>query len=61
MKAKVYTEREVLKLLKENGYVHTRNSGSHKIFTQVGRNPISIPSSLNPMIIRRLIKENNLE
>lgn len=51
MKAKIYTEREVIKLLKENGYVHTRNSGSHKIFTQVGRNPISIPSSLNPMII----------
>lgn len=61
MKYKTYTERELIKLLKLNGYSITRYSGSHQIFTKLGRNPISIPKSLNPFIIRRLIKENNLD
>lgn len=60
MKYKVYSERELYKLLKSNGYSNIRNNGSHKIFTKLGRNPISVPSSLNPMIIRRLLKENNI-
>ena len=60
MKYKVYTEREFLKLLKDNGYIASRSNGSHVIYSKKGRNPISIPKSMNPMIMRRLIKENGL-
>ena len=52
--------RTMRKILKNAGYVHTRTKGSHEMWSKNG-NTISVPSvSLNPMIARRLIKENNL-
>ncbi len=52
-------ERALNKMLKHNGYVYVRNNG-HKIYTN-GKRTISIPRSMNGVIIRRLIKENNLK
>lgn len=61
MKYKIYTDREFERLLKKNGYTIERYNGSHTIWVKPGHNSIAVPKSVNPMVIRRLIKENNLE
>lgn len=62
MKYKVYKERDVVKILKKNGFELERHSGDHKIYYNEKTNThISIVHRCdNPMIIRRLIKEYNL-
>lgn len=53
--------RQFERLLKDNGYKYNRQSGDHRIFTKEGCNHISFNmSKLNPIIVQRLIKENNL-
>ena len=53
--------RQFERLLKDNGYKYNRQSGDHRIFTKAGCNHISFNmSKLNPIIVQRLIKENNL-
>jgi len=61
MKYKVYNEKEFVRLLKKNGYTLERYNGSHQIWVKEGCCFITVPKSLNPMLVRRLIKENNLE
>lgn len=61
MKYKIYSDRDIKRLLTKNGYTLSRQTGTHQIWTKPGHNPITIPRSCNPMIIRRLIKENGLE
>ncbi len=56
---KIYSKRDVEKLLKNNGYEYSRCSGSHRIYKREGRH-ISIPKSLNATVIQRLVKENQL-
>lgn len=54
-------QRQFERLLKDNGYKYNRQSGDHRIFTKAGCNHISFNmSKLNPIIVQRLIKENNL-
>jgi len=60
MKYQVYSEREFERILKNNGYTLVRQTGTHKIWAKEGCLNITVPQSLNPMIIRRLIKENRL-
>ena len=49
------------RLLRDNGYSYNRQSGDHRIFTKAGCNHISYNfSKLNPIIVQRLIRENNL-
>lgn len=58
---KTYSYREFIKILNNNGYVRDRVSGSHIIYIN-GSNTISITHNhINKMIVRRLIKEYNLE
>lgn len=59
---KQWTKREIDKLLKENGYAikKGRGKGTHRIYINSFGDIISIPKSRNRMIIKRLIKENNL-
>ncbi len=52
-------KRAVEKLMKYNGYVYVRNNG-HAIYSN-GKRTISIPRSMNGLIIKRLIKENGLK
>lgn len=61
MRAKEYTERDFERLLKANGYSLDRQKGDHNIWTN-GKNTISITAGKPPnrMVIRRIIKENNL-
>ena len=60
MKYKVYSKKEWLKLLADNGYSLERDNGSHKIYKNCDGDTILFPKSFNPMIIRRTIKEHKL-
>lgn len=57
---KQWTQKEFFTVLKNNGYTLDRRNGSHCIFTGCNTH-ISVPKSMNATIIRRLIKENNLQ
>lgn len=59
MKYRVLSDREFAKLLKKNGYAVARTSGDHTIW-QKGNDNITVNRNINPMVMRRLIKEHNL-
>ena len=44
-----------------NGFYYSRHSGGHAIYINAVGRHISIPSTLECVIARRLIKENNLD
>lgn len=58
---KQYTHREFVRIVKANGFQYNRHNGDHAIYLNDNGRHISIPTSLNSVIARRLIKENNLE
>ena len=62
MRAKEYTVREFVRLLKANGYEYDRSSGDYDIYVNAERrDTISIKSTnINRMIAKRLIKEHSL-
>lgn len=54
--------KEMIKLLKTNGFYLLRSTGGHQIYSN-GTRSVSIPvhnKTINRMLSRRLIKENNL-
>lgn len=56
-----YTQKEFVKICIANGFHFNRRNGGHAIYVnELGRH-ISIPSNLECVIARRLIKENGLE
>lgn len=57
---KQYTHKEFVKIVEFNGFYYSRSSGSHSIYINKEGKHISIPYSLECVIARRLIKENNL-
>ena len=59
---KVYSIKEIRKVLKSNGYLFLRYaSGDHEIWSN-GKSKICIKSvKMNRMIWQRLVKENNLK
>lgn len=58
---KQWTEKEIAELLSNNGYIYKRSRGSHKIYINKDNRHISIPKSINPCIMHRLIKQYNLK
>ena len=58
---KQYTHREFIKICIANGFYYNRHNGGHAIYVSDKGRHISIPSNLEGVIARRLIKENNLE
>lgn len=58
---KQYTQREFIKICEANGFHFSRQRGGHSIYINKNGKHISIPSNLECVIARRLIKENNLE
>lgn len=58
---KQYTQREFIKICIANGFFYSRHNGDHAIYVNDKGKHISIPSNLECVIARRLIKENNLE
>lgn len=59
---KQFSEREIKKILRKNGYRQIRSCGSHAIYKNDKQQEITIPGGREPnkMMMRRLIKENNL-
>ena len=55
-----YTSREFIKIVEFNGFYYRRHNGDHAIYVNDKGKHISIPKSLECVIARRLIKENNL-
>jgi len=62
MAGRQWTYRKFVKMLKKNGWIYERSSGSHDIFKNDAGNHISVPNrkQVNAMLALRLIKENNL-
>lgn len=61
MTQKDYNIREFERLLANNGWIYDHQTGDHKIWIKNGRH-MSVPiRKKNPMLFRRLIKENRLE
>ena len=58
---KQYTQREFIKICIANGFYYSRHNGDHAIYVNDRGRHISIPSSLEQVIARRLVKENKLE
>lgn len=58
---KQWTHREFVKVVKHNGFSYSRHNGDHAIYVNKDGRHISIPETLQSVIARRLIKENNLE
>lgn len=54
-----WTLKEAERIFNQNGYVRKRH-GEHWVYVNDSGNHIAIPKNPNPMIMRRLIKENNL-
>jgi predicted RNA binding protein YcfA (HicA-like mRNA interferase family) len=61
MAGRQWTYRKFAKMLKKNGWLYERSSGSHDIFYKEGKH-ISVPNKkqVNAMLALRLIKENKL-
>lgn len=57
---KQYTQREFIRIVKNNGFQYNRHNGDHAIYVNDKGRHISIPRNLECVIARRLIKENNL-
>lgn len=59
---KVYNDREIKRILKNNGYNLQRVKGDHEIWiSKNSTRHITIPhKNINRMIWQRLVKENNL-
>lgn len=61
MQRKQYTRREFIKIVESKGFYYNRCNGSHSIYINNEGRHISIPKNIKDVIIRRLIKENNLD
>lgn len=59
--SKIYNEKDFIKILMANGYRPERTKGSHTVYAKTGFNNIIINKRLNPMVAKRLIKENKLK
>ena len=58
---KQYTQKEFIRIVKNNGFQYNRHNGDHAIYVNDKGRHISIPKNLECVIARRLIKENNLD
>lgn len=57
---KIISSREMIQLLKANGFDMVRNNGDHKIFKKDDKTVAVNMGNLNRMVARRIIRENNL-
>lgn len=58
---KSYNIREFEKLLVNNGWIYDHQTGDHRIYYK-GNRHMSVPiRKKNPMLFRRLIKENDIK
>ena len=57
----VYTFKDMKRKLRKNGYILDHINGSHYIYKNSKGNVITINLRLNPMVAKRLIRENRLK
>lgn len=57
---KQYTQREFIRIVKNNGFQYNRHNGDHAIYVNDKGRHISIPKNLECVIARRLIRESGL-
>ena len=57
---KDYNDREFIMILNNNGYRHIRSRGSHAVYSN-GVRTLTINKGINRMVVRRLVKEYDLE
>ena len=61
MLRKIYTRKEIISIIHNNGFTYERSNGGHDIYVKQGKH-ISIPrNEVNPMIWRRLMRENDIK
>lgn len=61
MSTKTYNNRDIQRILRNNGFVFQRQTGSHMIYTnEVGEHMTVRFANCNKMVWQRLIKEYNL-
>ncbi len=61
MNKKIYTRKECLRIVKNNGFVFDHSTGGHNIYKRNGKT-LSLPSvNINPMMFRRLMREHNMK
>ena len=56
-----FTQREFIKIVKNNGFQYSRSTGDHSIYINDKGRHISIPNHLKSVVALRLIKENSLD
>ncbi|MEK7104972.1 MAG: type II toxin-antitoxin system HicA family toxin [Patescibacteria group bacterium] len=59
-KIPVLTDKEMVSLLEKNGFIFSRQAGSHKIFIKTGCPPISVPchgKDLKRGLTARILKD----
>lgn len=61
-KMRCYTFREMDRIVRQNGYIHTGCNGSHHVYKKQGAKPITLAKhrNVNICIARRIIRENGL-
>ena len=57
---KQWSRSAFIKMIEKNGYLYSRNNGSHSIYANKEGKHITVPLRIEAVIARRLIKENNL-
>jgi mRNA interferase HicA len=58
------TNKEVMKILKNHGWIHDRTSGSHYIFCKEGFRPVSVPFHGNTdlgVFAKEILKEAGIK
>lgn len=56
----VYTFRDMQRKLRKNGYELDHIKGSHYVYKNCKGNVVTINLRLNPMVAKRLVRENRL-
>ena len=61
MRTPTYSDRDIQKILRRNGFILQRQTGSHGIYTNANGEHMTIRyHNCNKMVMRRMIKEYNL-
>lgn len=59
---KVYTDREIKRILRRNKYKVVRSCGSHEIWENANGDKLSLnANNINRMVWQRLVKEHNID
>lgn len=61
MDKKIYTRKECMRIIKNNGFIYDHSTGGHNIYKK-GEMTMSLPSKqINPMLFKRIMKEYGLK